>query len=248
MSKTNENISDNEFINVEWDDNSEAILCRWCDHAKCYYWLSYNAHQYYYNIQCMISLPIMTLSTILGAASFANISAFSSTMQLYLPLIVGGVNIYIGILTTYQQYFKISENNENFRLCAKSWDKFNREIELELYKQKKQRKVCGLFLKKIYEDYERLIDTTPNFPTFIINKFKDMKKNLYKREPHLHDYAISEPGILYPIYSSHSIVKTSKRNEKDRQLQLKRFIQKENKLDDVDAIVDAGATKPEDLV
>ena len=69
-----------------------------------------------------------------------------------------------------------------------------------------------------------------------------MKKNLYKREPHLHHYAISEPGILYPIYSSHSIVNTSQRNEED--LQLKWFIQKENKLGDVDA----DATKPEDLV
>jgi hypothetical protein len=244
MPKSNENISDNEFINVEWDENSESILCRWCDHAKCYYWLSYNAHQYYYKIQSLISLPIMTFSTILGAASFANISTFSTTMQLYLPLIVGGVNIYIGILTTYQQYFKISENNESFRLCAKSWDKFNREIELELSKQPKQRKVCGLFLKKIYEDYERLIDTTPNFPTFIIDKFKEMKKNLYKKDPRFVN--ISEPGILYPIYSSREMVNTSQRREE--QLQLKWFIQKENNDEDDEDDSDAEPNKQQNLV
>ena len=184
----------------------------------------------------------MTFSTILGAASFANISTFSTTMQLYLPLIVGGVNIYIGILTTYQQYFKISENNESFRLCAKSWDKFNREIELELSKQPKQRKVCGLFLKKIYEDYERLIDTTPNFPTFIIDKFKEMKKKLYKNDPRFVN--ISEPGILYPIYSSREMVNISQRRREEREL--KWFIQKENNSNDDDS--DTEPNKQQNLV
>lgn len=198
-----DNYKNMEINNIKWDRGIEMILCKWCDHSKCYYWLSYNAHIYYYRLQSYISLPIMILSTVIGAASFVNVSNFTENMKLYLPLMIGGINIYIGILTTIQQYFKISEYNENFRLCAKAWDKFNRDIELELSKHPDQRKNCGLFLKKVYDDYERLVDTTPNFPSKQIEDFKIMHSKMGGNDYHVH-----LPGILYSIYPSTEICHT----------------------------------------
>jgi hypothetical protein len=95
----------------------------------------------------------------------------SGNFAQYLPLVIGSVNITIGVFTTIQQYFKISEYNENFRICARAWDKYAREIQLELSKFPGQRKECGLFLKKSSEEFERLMETTPDFPDDIIKSF-----------------------------------------------------------------------------
>jgi hypothetical protein len=154
--------------NKGWSEEDEKILTKWCDHAQCYTWLCYTSHTRYSNLQAAFSIPTIIFSTIIGAASFTNIS---SQYQMYLPILVGSVNITIGILTTILQYFKISEYNENYRICSRAWDKFARNIEVELSKKPKKRKDCVLFMKKACEDFERLMETTPNFPTDIIDLF-----------------------------------------------------------------------------
>ena len=143
-----------EGVEMRWSNDLEAILCKWADQAQCYHWLCYKSHKRYSNLQAGFSIPTIIFSTIIGAASFTNMSG---NFAQYLPLVIGSVNITIGVFTTIQQYFKISEYNENFRICARAWYKYAREIQLELSKFPGQRKECGLFLKKSSEEFERLM-------------------------------------------------------------------------------------------
>lgn len=190
----NDDVSVNDYIGkttnnrfITWDKTVEGILVSWADQAQCYTWLCYRAHLRYSRLQACFSIPTIIFSTVIGAASFTN---FSGNFTQYLPLIIGSVNISIGILTTIQQYFKISEYNENFRICSRAWDKYTRKIELELIRDPCTREAAGLFLKRASEDFERLMETTPSLPIDIVQAFEKKFKN---------EKGVEKPRLLYGI-------------------------------------------------
>ena len=88
----------------------------------------------------------------------------------------------IGILTTVQQYLKISELNEAHRVACISWDKFARNIRIELSKKLDERTEAGHMLKICRQEFDRLMETSPTIPNEIIIAFektfrdKDIKK------------------------------------------------------------------------
>jgi hypothetical protein len=86
-------------------------------------------------------------------------------------MVIGSINIFIGILTTIQQYLKISELNEGHRVAAIAWDKFARNIRIELAKAPIERMEAGQFLKISRQEFDRLMETSPTVPQDIINLF-----------------------------------------------------------------------------
>ena len=133
------NDSDNKKkIIIEWSYDNEEILAEWCDIAQCYKWLNHHAHDYYSSLHAWFTIPAITFSTISGTASFASAS-IPIEFQSYAPMAIGTINIMIGILTTIQQYLKVSELKESFRLAGISWDKYARNICIELSKSPSER-------------------------------------------------------------------------------------------------------------
>ena len=149
---------------VDWSPENEKIVVEWCDIAKCYKWLHTRAHQKYAYMHAWFTIPAIIFSTISGTASFAQTSLPLST-QAFAPMVIGSVNILIGILTTIQQYLKISEYNESHRVSAIAWDKFARNIRIELAKHPDERTLdAGHFLKTYREEFDRLMETSPSIP------------------------------------------------------------------------------------
>jgi hypothetical protein len=156
---------------VKWSAENEKIPSEWCDIAKCYKWLHNKAHQKYSKLHAWFTIPAIIFSTISGTASFAQ-SNFPPSMQMYAPMIIGSVNIIIGILTTIQQYMKISELNESHRVSGIAWDKFARNISIELAKAPEERIMdAGHFLKTYREEFDRLMETSPSIPQHITQEF-----------------------------------------------------------------------------
>ena len=54
-------------------------------------------------------------------------------------MIVGGFNILAGIITTVQQFLKITQLNEAHRVSSIAWDKFYRNIKIEIAKHPVER-------------------------------------------------------------------------------------------------------------
>jgi len=159
-------------ISAAWSPTNEKIAVEWCDIAQCYKWLHYHSHQKYSTLQMWFTIPAIIFSTISGTASFAQAS-LPLSMQVYAPMVIGSVNIFIGILTTIQQYLKISEYNESHRISAISWDKFARNIKIELAKHPDDRSEdAGHFLKTNREEFDRLMETSPSIPPEIIDEFQ----------------------------------------------------------------------------
>jgi len=155
---------------VEWTEENEKIMAEWCDIAQCYKWLNTRAHQKYSVRHAWFTIPAITLSTISGTASFAQAS-LPVAYQSFAPMVIGAINIFIGILTTVQQYLKISELNESHRVAAISWDKFSRNIRIELAKAPLERMDCGSFLKMSRQEFDRMMETSPSIPIPIVKEF-----------------------------------------------------------------------------
>jgi hypothetical protein len=155
---------------VEWTEENEKIMAEWCDIAQCYKWLNTRAHQKYSIRHAWFTIPAITLSTISGTASFAQAS-LPLEYQSFAPMVIGAINIFIGILTTIQQYLKISELNESHRVAGISWDKFARNIRIELAKSPCERMDCGSFLKLSRLEFDRMMETSPSIPIDIIKEF-----------------------------------------------------------------------------
>jgi len=161
----------NSTKQIEWSPENEVIMVEWCDVAQCYKWLHSRAHEKYASRNAWYTIPAIVLSTISGTASFAQTS-LPVQYQGFAPMVIGSINILVGILTTVQQYLKISELNEAHRVASISWDKFARNIRIELAKKPDERMDAGHFLKINRQEYDRLMETSPNIKEEIIKEFE----------------------------------------------------------------------------
>lgn len=158
-------------IKVHWSEGNENMLVEWADVAQCYKWLNAKSHADLSYKHAWFTIPAITLSTISGTASFAQ-SSLPENIQTFAPAVIGTINIFIGILTTIQQYLKISELNEAHRVSSISWDKFARNIRIELSKAPYERMDAGPFIKICRQEFDRLMETSPMIPQKIIDEFK----------------------------------------------------------------------------
>ena len=124
--------------NIKWAPEHENILVDWADQAMCYKWMHSKARIKYNRINAWFTIPVIIMSTLTGTANFAT-EKIPVTYREYFSIGIGSINILAGILTTIQQFLKITELNEAHRSCTISWDKFHRNIKVELSKSNNER-------------------------------------------------------------------------------------------------------------
>jgi hypothetical protein len=197
---------------IEWTKENEKIMVEWCDVAQCYKWLNARAHGRYAYMHAWFTIPAIVLSTISGTASFAQTS-LPIAYQTYSPMAIGAINIFIGILTTVQQYLKISELNEAHRVSSISWDKFARNIRIELAKKPEERMRCENFLKINRQEFDRLMETSPMVAESIVmefnKKFKDKPGFDRVKKPDICDVITSVDDTRYKPDEVVDLMKTT---------------------------------------
>lgn len=212
----NKSIMDSSVMPIEWSKENEAILIEWCDVAQCYKWLNLRSHTKYSYLHAWFTIPAITLSTITGTASFAQTS-LPPPYNSYSPMIIGGINICIGILTTIQQYLKISELNESHRVSMIAWDKFARNIRIELAKKPEERDEAGHFLKLCRHEYDRLMETSPIISDEIIQEFNEKFRGKEGSAKRRHFERIKKPDICSTIISVSELMESLEGDDKDLQ-------------------------------
>jgi len=169
-----------------WTTEHEMVLAEWGDKAMCYKWLHAKSHGKYRQLNTWYTIPVIVMSTLTGTANFAQ-DKIPESFRGYATMIIGGVNILAGIITTIQQFLKITELNEGHRVSSIVWDKFYRKIKVELSKHRDERTDVKDFFKSATEEYDRLMETSPVIDKNIIELFnitfnKPIKVNNNKKE------------------------------------------------------------------
>jgi len=155
---------------IKWQDDNEKILKGWGDKAQCYYVMHNRAHKRYWCLNAWFSIPVIIFSTITGTANFSQ-GSVSDEWKKYLIFGIGTLNLFSAIITTISQFLGVAQNSEGHRLACVHWDKFARKIRIELSKIRSDRTGCHDFLTTCQQDYDRLIETSPDIPSDILRWF-----------------------------------------------------------------------------
>ena len=178
-----------------WTIEHESILIEWADKAMCYRWLHSKSNNMYSRLNAWYTIPVIIISTLTGTANFAQQRIPTEQQNLFIML-VGCFNILAGIITTVQQFLKITQLNEAHRVSSIGWDKFYRNIKIELAKHPTERMETKQMIKISKEEFDRLIETSPNIPDKIILKFKKFVND------HDFDNKIIKPEICDVLIST----------------------------------------------
>jgi hypothetical protein len=172
-----------------WTREQEELLKDWCDIANCFRWLHEQSSFKYRRINNKIALPVIVLSTLTGTANFGMKSLVPESSQQIASAIVGAVNIFCGVLTTVQTYFKYAELTEGHASASKFWSKFQRNLNIELAIEPAKRRHPNEFLKYCIDEYNKLKESSPIIPKDIALEFKNKFKktqNIFK--PDIYDH------------------------------------------------------------
>lgn len=210
------NINKNKTLvmnNIHWAHDHEKILIEWADKAMCYRWLHSKANSMYSNLNALYTIPVIIISTLTGTANFAVQRVPPAYQGLFL-MAAGGFNILAGVITTIQQFLKVTQLNEAHRVSSISWDKFYRNIKIELAKHPSERINVVQMIKMSKEEFDRLMETSPLVPESIITKFK----NFFQKSEHYDE--IIKPEICDVLVSTNNYINNWYENEKTQLTQI----------------------------
>ena len=223
-------------LKVEWTQEHEDILIEWADKAMCYRWLHSKAHALFSHLNTWYTIPVIILSTLTGTANFAQ-DRVPLHLQTYYVMLVGSLNILAGIITTIQQFLKITQLNEAHRVSGISWDKFYRNIKIELAKHPTERIDVKHMIKSSKEEFDRLMETSPSIPEKIINEFKRSfgKTEMFTKiiKPEICDILIPTNDFRNPWFNDENKVKAETENLQlrlSKENKIKKSIEQNNKL------------------
>ena len=170
---------------VCWTEEVEDLLKEWAEKASCWRWLFSRSEKKYRYKYYKFSIPVIILSTLTGTANFAMKEYVPENSQQIATAIVGGLNLFAGILSTLQNFLSLAETMEASRSCCVAWGKLQRNITIELSLDPKRRQNCHDFLKICRAEYDRLTELSPIVDDDIIDQFKKKFKK----------YDVSKPSI-----------------------------------------------------
>jgi hypothetical protein len=204
---------------IEWTPEHEKILIEWADKAMCYRWLHSKANAMFSNLNAWYTIPVIIISTLTGTANFAQ-ERVPIAYQSFFVMIVGAFNITAGIITTIQQFLKITQLNEAHRVSSIAWDKFYRNIKIELAKHPIERIDVKQMIKMSKEEFDRLMETSPNIPEQILAQFKESfnKEEVFAKivKPEVCDILIPTNDYRNPWYNEENRAKAINDNMRIR--------------------------------
>lgn len=179
MDSVSENVIDIEPYTLHEESNTKypvqiELLRKWGEIAAIYHALHDKAYQMYDFRNTMFSIPVIILSTISGTISFS-IGSFPASFQMYMPMLIGAVNLFVGILQTISEYLKINNLANAHRIAAIQYDKLSRNIITELALPENERSHTNTeFVLICKKEMDKMIEQSPNLPSSYIRGIKNV--------------------------------------------------------------------------
>jgi hypothetical protein len=211
---------------VKWTIDHEDILIEWADKAMCYRWLHARSHVLYSRWNYRYTIPVIIISTLTGTANFSQDRVPVRYQNMFI-MCIGAFNILAGIITTIQQFLKISQFNEAHRVASIAWDKFYRNVKVEISRNPSERMPVIHMLKNAKDEFDRLTETCPIIPDSVINEFKNKFQSSYEyaqiKKPEICDILVSTENARNNWFIEEVKLKKTNNLEKE-QNKIKKYI------------------------
>jgi len=162
---------DTETSEITWTSALEKMLAEEGEKALGLSWLHNRCEEHFGQRNNWISIPVIVLSTLVGAASASANQFFPGQPQIT-GLGIGSISILTGVLSTVNSYFAFAKRTEAHRLADIHFQKIYRFIAVELTLPRIERIRAKDMLKIVRDQIERLSETSPPVPHFICEKFR----------------------------------------------------------------------------
>jgi len=172
----NDEVITKSMKDAKWQPQHTKILIDWADKAMCYRWLHTKCTHKYTLANAWFTIPVIIISTLTGVGNFAQ-ERFPEDIRQIAVITIGGFNILAGIITTIQQFLKITEQMEGHRIAGIHWGKFYRNIKVELCKSPEERINVVQMMKVCKEEFDRLMESSPDIDEEVIKIFKNNFKS-----------------------------------------------------------------------
>ena len=162
-----------------WCDKQEKLLIKWAEKAAGYRWLHNHARLSFKKTNDYLAYPSIIIASITGVGGFAvlnpsgnsDLSDENQTRIIIVQYFFAFLNVMGGILTSISKFSQSLSLSEGHSAMCIQWSKFYRNIDMELSLDVKHRADVVEFVMKCREDYDRLLDDSPDIPAETIQAF-----------------------------------------------------------------------------
>ena len=168
-------MTDLALTDVHWTPLLEKYFSDTGEKCYCYAYLHKKSEEVYSHRSVYIDLPCIILATLNGATSIGSQSLFGDAQMASVG--IGLVALFTAILQTIGSYFGWARRSEAHRIASLQYAKLFRNISVEMGLPRSERQAPKDMLKNIKEQYDRLAETSPLVPPFVISNFKSHFSN-----------------------------------------------------------------------
>jgi hypothetical protein len=170
-SPTEENSHESSHTEIEWNAALETLLCNEAEKCQGLSWLHSHAEVEYSKHNNRLQIPIIILSTVVGAASVGSGSLFPGNAGLA-SISLGAVSILVSILGLINTHYAFAKRAEGHKLGSVQYGQIHRMIHIEMSLPRNQRMAPKAILRYIKDDLKRLMETLPRVPQKSIDAYK----------------------------------------------------------------------------
>lgn len=172
QSKAAEENGENPKEEIEWHSSLEILLCEEAEKCQGLSWLHGKSELYYSKQNNRLQIPMIILSTIVGAASVGSSSLFPGFASVA-SMALGAVSILVSILGLLSTHYSFGKRAEGHKLGSVQYAQIHRMIHIEMALPRSQRMTPKQILRYIKDDLKRLMETLPRVPENIIENYKN---------------------------------------------------------------------------
>lgn len=162
--------------NIHWSEPLENLIAQEGEKCRGLAWIHQRAEQSLSKKNNGIQIPVIVLSTLCGTASVGSSSLFGGEAGIS-NVVIGFVSIAVGVLNTLGNYFAYARKAEAHRIAYLHYSKLFSWVNVELSLPRSERMQPAEMLKQIRDEMERLAETTPSPPEFILSQFNQKFKS-----------------------------------------------------------------------
>ena len=172
-------MSVNQEEQCEWCEKQEKLLIKWAEKAAGYRWLHNHARLFYKKQNDWLAYQSIVIASITGVGGFAvlnpsgsdDVSTETKNNIMIIQYFFAFLNVLAGILSSISKFSQSLSLSEAHSAQCVQWSKFYRSIDMELSLDTKHRDNVVEFIMKCREEYDKLLDDSPDIPSITIQAF-----------------------------------------------------------------------------